>query len=87
MRERSRGGAGEALAERWGNTPAGAAEPALLATVTDAAPPGFFGPVGPLHLGGAAGPLKPYRRITDPAAGARVWDAAERLLAGGVRAR
>lgn len=87
MRERRRGGAGEALAERWGNTPAEAAQPALLAAVTDAAPPGFFGPLGPLHLGGAAGPLKAYRRVTDPAAGARVWDVAERLLAGRVRAR
>ena len=84
MRERGRGGPAEALAERWGNTPAEAAQPALLAAVTDAPPPGFFGPTGVLHVGGPAGPQRLYRRLTDPVAGARVWDVAERLLSEGV---
>lgn len=82
LRERARDGRAAALAERWGNTPAAAAQPALLAAVTDAAPPCFFGPAGPFHLGGPAASQRPYRRLADPIAGSRLWTVAEGLLTG-----
>jgi NAD(P)-dependent dehydrogenase (short-subunit alcohol dehydrogenase family) len=80
MRARERGGAGRALAERLGNSPSRAAQPALMAAQTDAAPPAFFGPSGAMHLGGPAIRLRPYRRLEDPVAGARLWTVAEQLL-------
>ncbi|WP_203582472.1 SDR family oxidoreductase [Microbacterium hibisci] len=80
MRARDRGGVGRGLAERLGNPPARAAQPALMAAVTDAAPPCFFGPSGALHFGGAASRQRPYRRLTDPVAGARLWSVATQLL-------
>jgi NAD(P)-dependent dehydrogenase (short-subunit alcohol dehydrogenase family) len=80
MRARDRGGLGRGLAERLGSTPAQAAQTALRAAVTDAAPPAFFGPQGPWHFGGVAGRVRPYRRLADPAAGARMWAVAEQLL-------
>ncbi|MFE5408635.1 SDR family oxidoreductase [Microbacterium sp. NPDC056569] len=80
MRARDRGGPGRALAERLGNTPAQAAQPALLAAVTIDPAPGFFGPTGVLHFGGPAGPVPRYRRLADPDAGGRLWAAAEELL-------
>ncbi|WP_109211713.1 MULTISPECIES: SDR family oxidoreductase [Microbacterium] len=88
MRARDRGGMGRGLAERLGNTPARAAQPALMAAVTDAAPPCFFGPSGALHFGGPAARQRPYRRLMDPVAGARLWSVATQLLgdrAGAVR--
>jgi len=33
-----------------------------------------------MHLGGPAAALRPYRRLADPAAGARLWAIAEKLL-------
>lgn len=106
MRARQRSGAARGLAQRLGNTPAQAAQPALLAAVVDAASftaadvgtlsagassgrsgrrgpaaaPGFFGPSDLMHLGGPAAALRPYRRLADPAAGARLWAIAEKLL-------
>jgi len=81
MRARDRRGAAGGLAARLGNSPAQAAQPALLAAVTESAlPPAFFGPAGALHLGGRAVVLRPYRRLADPAAGARMWAVAEQLL-------
>ena len=80
MRARDRGGLGRRLADSLGNTPAQAAQPALLAAVTNAPAPGFFGPTGALHFGGAAGPVRPYRRLADPVDGARMWAVAEQLL-------
>jgi NAD(P)-dependent dehydrogenase (short-subunit alcohol dehydrogenase family) len=80
LRARDRRGLGRTLAQRVGNTPAQAAQPALLAVATEATPPGFFGPSGALQFGGRARQLRPYRRITDPGAGARLWAAAEALL-------
>jgi NAD(P)-dependent dehydrogenase (short-subunit alcohol dehydrogenase family) len=98
MRARQRSGGARELAQRLGNTPARAAQPALLAAVTDAAAPaadashgpygrpghaaspGFFGPSGLLHLGGPADALRPYRRLADPVAGARMWAVAEKML-------
>ena len=80
MRARDRGGLGRRLADGLGNTPAQAAQPALLAAVTDAPGPGFFGPTGAMHFGGAAGPVRPYRRLADPVDGARMWAVAEQLL-------
>jgi NAD(P)-dependent dehydrogenase (short-subunit alcohol dehydrogenase family) len=98
MRARQRSGAARGLAQRLGSTPAQAAQPALLAAVTDADPlaadassgrpasrgsaasPGFFGPSGWMHFGGPADALRPYRRLADPAAGARMWAIAEKLL-------
>jgi len=84
MRARQRSDAGRRLALLLGNTPAQAAQPALRAAVTDAeprtAPPGFFGPSGVMHFGGAAEAVRPYRRLADPAAGARMWAIAEKML-------
>lgn len=80
MRARDRGGLGHRLADRLGSTPAQAAQPALLAAVTNAPAPGFFGPTGALHFGGAAGPVRPYRRLADPVDGSRMWAVAEQLL-------
>ncbi|MFF2485733.1 SDR family NAD(P)-dependent oxidoreductase [Microbacterium sp. NPDC058062] len=100
MRARDRGSLGRRLADGLGNTPAQAAQPALLAAVTvptapplaagaasgasgrvgPAPAPGFFGPAGALHFGGAAGPVRPYRRLADPVDGARMWAVAEQLL-------
>ncbi|MEV5069148.1 SDR family NAD(P)-dependent oxidoreductase [Microbacterium sp. LMI12-1-1.1] len=106
MRARQRSGAARGLAQRLGSTPAQAAQPALLAAVTDADPldpagedplaadssirgsgrqgraasPGFFGPSGWMHFGGPADALRPYRRLAHPAAGARMWAIAEKLL-------
>jgi NAD(P)-dependent dehydrogenase (short-subunit alcohol dehydrogenase family) len=106
LRARQRSGAARGLAQRLGNTPAQAAQPALRAAVADAAPvaaadagtlaaggssgrsgrrgpaaaPGFFGPSGLMHFGGPADAVRPYRRLADPAAGARMWAIAEKLL-------
>ena len=106
MRARQRSGAARGLAQRLGNTPAQAAQPALLAAVMDAASfaaadagtpsagasggrsgrrgpaaaPGFFGPSDLMHLGGPADVLRSYRRLAEPAAGARMWAIAEKLL-------
>ncbi|MBD3940149.1 SDR family oxidoreductase [Microbacterium sp. NEAU-LLC] len=87
MRARAKGGTQHSLARFVGNSPARAAEPALLAAVAPASPgaPEFFGPSGFLHLGGAAARQRPYRRLTDPAAQARIWHLAEQLLAARVR--
>ena len=89
MRARHGGGAARGLAERLGNSPARAAQPALLAAVTDARPSVFFGPAGAMHFGGRAVAQRPYRRLTQPVAGARMWAVAEQLLrdrTGAVRA-
>lgn len=87
MRARSKGGASHGIARFLGNTPAQAAQPALLAAVAPATPgpPDLFCPAGLLHVGGEAGRQRPYRRITDPADGARMWGVAEALLAERVR--
>ncbi|GAA5202356.1 SDR family oxidoreductase [Microbacterium jejuense] len=87
MRARAKGGAQHGIARFVGNSPGRAAESALLAAVEPAAPaaPDLFGPSGLLHFGGPAARQRPYRRITDPADGARIWSVAERLLAERVR--
>lgn len=60
---------------RWlGNTPEQAAQPALLAVTTDAAPPAMFGPAGIGQLSGAAVRQRLYRSIGDWHEGARLWD-------------
>ena len=87
LRARAAGGAPHGVARFVGNTPARAAQPALLAAVAPTTPgaPDLFGPSGLLHFGGPAARQRPYRRITDPADGARCWSVAERLLAERVR--
>jgi NAD(P)-dependent dehydrogenase (short-subunit alcohol dehydrogenase family) len=67
------------LTTRVGNPPAMAARPALLALTTDAAPVAFFGPSGPLHVGGPPAPQRPYASLTDAADGARMWAISEEL--------
>jgi len=87
LRARAGKGLQRAVARYVGNTPAQAAEPALLASIAPATPgaPDLFGPSGPLHFGGPAARQRSYRRISDPAAGARMWAVAEQLLAERVR--
>lgn len=68
------------FARRLGNTPARAADPALQALVTDAAPPALFGPAGFGHLAGASGPQRLPRRLADPVAGRRMWEFAASAL-------
>ncbi|GAA5207024.1 SDR family oxidoreductase [Microbacterium kyungheense] len=87
LRARAGKGLQRAVAQHVGNTPAQAAEPALLASIAPAVAgaPDLFGPSGPLHFGGPAARQRPYRRISDPAAGARMWAVAEQLLAERVR--
>ncbi|MFD4959133.1 SDR family oxidoreductase [Microbacterium sp. NPDC058389] len=87
LRARAKGGAQHGVARFVGNTPERAAESALLAAVAPATPgaPDLFGPSGLLHFGGPAARQRPYRRITDPADGTRMWAVAERLLAQRVR--
>lgn len=78
LRQRASGGLRHVLAGRLGNSPASAAQPALLALTTDAAPPAFAGPSGLFHLGGPAAPQRLYRSLTDPALQRRAWELAER---------
>jgi NAD(P)-dependent dehydrogenase (short-subunit alcohol dehydrogenase family) len=83
MRARAKGGAQHAVARFVGNSPAQAAQSALLACVAPAAggAPDFFGPSGIFHVGGPAARQPLYRRVADPVAGARIWTVAERLIA------
>jgi len=87
LRARAKGGAQHSVARFVGNSPEQAAQPGLLAAVAPAGPgaPQFFGPSGMLHFGGPPAAQRPYRRITDAAAGERIWGLAERLLAERVR--
>ncbi|MFC8428298.1 SDR family oxidoreductase [Streptomyces sp. NPDC057253] len=54
--------------------------PALYAATSPNAEPGrFYGPSGPLHLGGPPAEQKPYSRLTSTKEAARVWETSERL--------
>jgi len=54
--------------------------PALYAATSPDAEPGrFYGPSGPLHLGGPPAEQKPYTRLTSTQEAARVWETSERL--------
>ncbi|HET8926757.1 MAG TPA: SDR family NAD(P)-dependent oxidoreductase [Microbacterium sp.] len=65
-----------------GNPPADAALPALAAATTDAPAPAFFAPSGWLQVAGRrARQRRLFRRIVDAAAGRRIWDLTERLIA------
>lgn len=63
-----------------GGTPREASLPALFAVASpDAAPGGFYGPGGFLHLQGPPRTQRLYRRLTDAGAAARVWAVSEEL--------
>ncbi|MFC8358596.1 SDR family oxidoreductase [Streptomyces griseorubiginosus] len=54
--------------------------PALYAATSPDAEPGrFYGPSGPLHLGGPPAEQKPYSRLTSTQEAARVWETSEKL--------
>ncbi|MER6489968.1 SDR family oxidoreductase [Streptomyces sp. BK205] len=54
--------------------------PALYAATSPDAEPGrFYGPSGPLHLGGPPAEQKPYTRLTSTQEAARVWETSEKL--------
>lgn len=55
------------------NTPQAAAHPALLAAVTDAAPPSLFTPHRPGQLAGRAVRSRLYRTLRHPAHGSITW--------------
>ncbi len=77
MRERAPDGTLAAVARRLGNTPAEAAQPALLAVATDAGDCEFYCPSGLLGISGPARRERPFRHLTDRAAAARIWERAE----------
>ncbi|MFH8250167.1 SDR family oxidoreductase [Microbacterium sp. B2969] len=77
IRERASDGRLAALARRLGNTPAEAAQPALLAVATEAADCEFYGPAGLFGISGPARRRRPYRRLTDRTAATRMWERAE----------
>ncbi|UYK40634.1 SDR family oxidoreductase [Microbacterium terricola] len=77
IRERASDGTLAALARRLGNTPAEAAQPALLAVAMDAGGCEFYGPSGPPGFSGPARNRRPYRHLTDRAAATRMWERAE----------
>lgn len=81
VRQRHTGGVMHRLATRLGNTPAEAAEPALLAatTVSPASTPTLFGPAGFGHVGGRAAPQRMFRHLLDPDGGRRIWAVGEAL--------
>ena len=79
MRERASNGPLAALARRLGNSPAEAAQPALLAVAADAAGCEFYGPSGLIGISGPARLRRSFRHLTDRAAAARMWDQAEAL--------
>jgi NAD(P)-dependent dehydrogenase (short-subunit alcohol dehydrogenase family) len=67
-----------------GGTPAEASLPALWASAgADARPGAFYGPGGPLHLQGAPGEQRQYRRLDDRADAVRIWSISERLAGVG----
>ncbi|MDY0910665.1 SDR family oxidoreductase [Microbacterium sp. CFBP9034] len=80
LRARRSDGPAADIARRLGATAEQAAQSALLAAVTDAPSPGFYGPSGVLHMGGPAGPQRPYRRLMGRTAGEWVWRLAEDAL-------
>ena len=54
--------------------------PALYAATSPDAEPGrFYGPSGPLHLGGPPAEQKPYSRLTNTQEATRVWETSEKL--------
>ncbi|KUM81390.1 SDR family oxidoreductase [Streptomyces griseorubiginosus] len=54
--------------------------PALYAATSPDAEPGrFYGPSGPLHLGGPPAEQKPYTRLTSTQEATRVWETSEKL--------
>jgi len=54
--------------------------PALYAATSPDAEPGrFYGPSGPLHLGGPPAEQKPYTRLTSTQEAAPVWETSEKL--------
>ena len=70
------------VVDHVGNPPADGALPALAAVTTEAVAPAFFAPSGWLQVAGRrARQRRPFRRIADAAAGGRVWELAERLMA------
>lgn len=68
------------LVRRLGNTPAQAAEPALMALASDAAPGRFYVPGGRFGLAGEPRERALYRALQDEAEGRRMWDFAERAV-------
>jgi NAD(P)-dependent dehydrogenase (short-subunit alcohol dehydrogenase family) len=79
VRERLTGSRVHTFVRRISNTPAQAAQPALMAAVADAAGASFFGPSGFLHLGGPAAPQRIYRHLVAPGGGERAWALGARL--------
>ena len=67
-----------------GGTPGEASLAAVFAVGSpDAAPGAFYGPGGALHLQGSPRSQRLYRRLSDPAAAARVWAVSEELTGVG----
>lgn len=83
MRRKPKGGeesGGTAqLARRLGNTPAQAAEPALMALMTDAAPGSFFVPGGRFGLTGAPRERPLFKSLRDAGESRRMWEYADSL--------
>lgn len=79
IRKRLTGGATHRIVQRVSNSPRQAAQPALLAAISDAAGPSFFGPSGFGHTRGSAAPQRSYRHVTDATGGRRAWDLGLRL--------
>ena len=67
------------LGRGLGNTPAEAAQPALVALTAEVAPDRFVVPSGPFHLSGHPVQARRFRRFDDQVAAARVWDLAARI--------
>ncbi|MBW9095446.1 SDR family oxidoreductase [Microbacterium jejuense] len=86
LRARIGAGVQNAVARLVRNPPADAALPALVAA-TAAATPGadLFGPSGSFHRRSAVTRRRPYRSVSDPVDGERVWTTAELLLAERIR--
>lgn len=79
VRARRAGGLAHRLATRLGNTPAQAAEPALMAATTRSSTPTLFGPSGFGHLGGKGAPQRMFRHLRDAGGGRRIWALGEAL--------
>lgn len=84
VRHKPRGGqetGGKArLVRRLGNTPAQAAEPALMALTRDAAPGNFFVPGGRFGLSGAPRERPLFKSLRGAGEARRMWEVAEGAL-------
>ncbi|MGV9194484.1 SDR family oxidoreductase [Microbacterium sp. MC2] len=80
VRARRDGGVLSRVVRRVGNTPAQAAQPALLAAISTQVPPTLFAPSGFGQLAGPPRPVPLYRSFRDWRRAARLWDWTRSLL-------